>query len=91
MKAFQTLTVSTAVLGFNPEIFMAGFERSNSALVDVQTAGIRFRTDGGNPSASVGMVANAGDIIELKSYNEVQLFKVIRSGAADATLNVDFS
>jgi len=91
MKAFETLTVSTVVKTLNEEIYMSGLERSNSAVIDVQTAGIKYRTDGGSPSATVGMTAGAGDVITLESYNEVKLFKAIRSGAADATLNVDFS
>ena len=91
MKAFQPLTVSSSPVGFNSEIYMSGLERSNRALVDVQTAGIRYRTDGGNPSITLGMVTNAGDVIELESWNEVNMFRAIRSGSADAFLNADFS
>ena len=90
MKAFQTLTVSTTVVGFNSEIFKAGLEKAQRATITVETAGIRYRVDGGEPSSIVGLLVNNGDIITLDNFNEINLFKAIRSGAADATLNVDF-
>ena len=91
MKAFEPLVVSTVVVSLNSEIYMNGLERSNRATIDVQTAGIRYRVDGGLPSATLGMVVNAGDIIRLESYNDIKLFRAIRSGAVDANLNIDYS
>jgi len=91
MKAFENVVISTVPKALNPEIYMSGLERSNKALITVERSTIRYRADDGNPSATVGLPAGVGDVIELISYNEVQLFRAIRSAAADATLNVDFS
>jgi hypothetical protein len=91
MKAFETLTVSNSTKSLNPEIFKHGLEKSQSATIDVQLAGIRYRTDGGSPLSSLGLVANAGDIIELVGYNDVNLFRAIRISSVDAELNVDYS
>ena len=92
MKAFETVTVTDTVTSLNVEVYRAGLEKSNHALMAVEAASIRFTTDGSQPiAASRGILANDGDIIELTSYNEVKLFRAVRTGAVSATLQVDYS
>jgi hypothetical protein len=59
------------------------------ALIEVQDADVRWRDDGTNPSATVGMRLAAGDSIW---YNGADLtaIKFISQSATDAILNVSY-
>jgi hypothetical protein len=57
------------------------------ALIQPETQSIRWRDDGTNPTASVGLVLNAGDT--LPYTGDLALFKVIET-TASAKLNVAY-
>ena len=93
MKAFETLTVSDTAKALTQQIYSAhnGLETCTKATIMVETAPIRYRVDGSDPTASVGLLANAGDVLTLTGATELRLFRAIRSTAADATISVDYS
>ena len=55
----------------------------------VRTAPVVFTRDGTDPTATLGMQANAADIIMLNSRAELENFKVI-AVSATATLDVEY-
>ena len=85
-QGFETVTVAAAAIGFTS----ATFGRAYKALVTVETAQVRFRTDGTDPTAAIGHVLDAGDTLELDSSDELQKIKFIRTGSTSATLRVTF-
>lgn len=91
MKAFEQITVSNAVKSLNPEIYSknGGLECCNKATIMVETDAIRYRVDGGEPTATLGLIANNGDIISLSGRTELKLFRAIRV-TNDATLTCDY-
>ena len=91
MKAFDNLVVGATVRSLNSEIFKHGYEKAQRAVITVSGGNLRFRADGGDPNSSLGLPAYDGDVIELIGFNDINLFRAIRSGATDATLNVDYS
>ena len=91
MKAFEQKTVSTTVVTLNPEIYIHGYEKSDSALLTVRTGSIYCRMDGGNPTDGVGIFLGPNDTLTLESTNEIKFFKAVRSGSLDAVIAVDFS
>ena len=90
MQAFEQLTVSATVLSLDPEKYKNGREKAQKATVAVSTNPIRFRVDGGLPTTTLGIPASAGDVIELKNYNEIQLFRVIKSDVGDAVIDIAY-
>ena len=60
------------------------------AEIYVRGASVVFTRDGTDPTATQGIQADIGDIIVLNSREELESFKVIRQGATDATLDVEF-
>lgn len=63
------------------------------AIIAVETAGIRYRDDGSDPTSSNGIPLSQGSYLVLTNINEDyhhQLTKLrfIKSGASDATLNI---
>lgn len=82
---FDPITVSTAVINLGaPRL------SNNRAYITVETNPIRYTVDGTAPTATVGHLLSAGDVLELESAHEVREFQTIRQGAADATIMVSY-
>lgn len=90
MRKFEQIVVSTAAIGVTASMLTSGNHEVSHAVITVEDGSIRYRIDGGNPTGSVGHLANAGDQIELESYEEVLNFKAIRDAGSDGTLNVTY-
>ena len=60
------------------------------AEIYVRTAAIVFTRDGTAPTATLGIQANAGDIIMLNSREELENFLAIRQGGTSATVDVEY-
>ena len=92
MKAFEVLTISDSVKALSAGIYSknSGLECCNKATIMVDLAGIRYRVDGGEPTASVGLFANSGDVITLLGRSELKLFRAIRSTSTSASISCDY-
>lgn len=84
---FESVTVSSAAVGITTRPGGSGMKAS-AALIEVESNPIRYRVDGTNPTSSVGILIQAGGVIELHDWGEVKNFKAIRQGGSDATLRV---
>ena len=83
--AFETLTVAGTAVGFTA----ATFAEATLAMAKVEGAQIRYRTDGNDPSATVGVIADPGDVIAIVGYRDITSIRFIRTGAT-ATLSTEF-
>ena len=81
-RDFETLTVSTTALQITEAL--RDFDR---AWITVESAAVRYRVDGGAPTATVGHLLKVDSIHELMGKLEVEQFRVIADGA-DATLQI---
>jgi hypothetical protein len=61
-----------------------------SALITVETAPIRWRADGGTPTASDGHLATDGDTVNLVNRAQVKRFRAIRQGGVSATIRATY-
>ena len=59
------------------------------AVVNVEANSIRWRDDGTDPTASVGILQKADTFIELPSIQSINAFVAIRA-SADAKLNIAY-
>lgn len=92
------MTVSTSAVGFTiptGTILTGDLAGSGSvpkhvgyAVVRCATANVRWRDDGTDPSATVGVPLNVGE--ELDYDGNPAKIKFIRTGAADATLDISY-
>lgn len=79
---FQQVTVAASAIGLsNP-----AKNGANAALLQVETAQIRWRDDGTDPTASVGMLMSPGDP-PMVYTGSLSAIKFIRVGATSGTLN----
>lgn len=80
----QTLTVSNAAVRLTPP------PNALSATVSIETNGVRYTVDGTVPTATVGTAAGAGATIDVNGRASLLGLQLIRSGAADATAQVEY-
>jgi hypothetical protein len=83
---YQQLTVSSTAVGLTVPI--EGGVAANLALIRVATAAVRWRDDGTNPTASVGMPLAVDDTLVYDG--QLVAAKFIRKDAADATLDIAY-
>lgn len=77
--AFETLTVSSTAIGFTAAIMQpAGAPAPQRAFLTCETDAIRYRYDGGTPTASVGHLLNAGALANLTGAVALSQFRAIR-------------
>ena len=88
-KDFETLTVDGTVRSLTPPTYTTSFKQTK-AIITVEIATIRVRTDGTNPTATVGHLVNSGDVIKLDSIEDITSFRAIRTGSVSAVLSVTY-
>ena len=54
------------------------------------TGPVSYTTNGTDPTANIGIVANPGDIILLNSREELENFRVVEQTATDAEVGVEY-
>lgn len=88
--AFETITVSSASIGFTSATYApTGQTPAFAALVTIETNSVRFRSDGTAPTASVGHIVTANQTIEVCGTDNVKNFRMIRVGS-DASATVSY-
>lgn len=91
MQRFEQLTVANVVMGltaalFNPTQFM----KAQKAIITVETADFRFKTDGNDPTITSGHLVGSGDTIELDAPDEIKKFRALRTTGTSAVINVTY-
>jgi hypothetical protein len=84
---YESVTVANTAIGLTAGTYGANIY----ALITCETAQIRFRIDGTNPTASEGHILNPGDILKLDSNADIAAFKAIRTGATSGVIKVSYS
>ena len=85
--AYESVTVADSAIGFT-----AGTYGTNTrAIITCETAQIRFRIDGTDPTAAEGHLLNPGDTLELDSLADITAFRAIRTGSVSGVIKVSYS
>lgn len=90
--AFEQITVSTAAVGLTTATWNLSAP-ATCAEIRVEVDDVRYRMDGTNPTSSVGINLDSGDVLYLSNgsrTNNLARAKFIRSGSNDATLSVQY-
>ena len=86
--AIRHESVSVAGTAVGLTVTPADGVRPMAAMISVETAAIRFCVDGTTATASVGHMAEHGDVIVLVDPAEVAQFSAISKDGGTATLKV---
>jgi hypothetical protein len=89
--SYEAITVTNAVIGFTAGLLNpGGAAPPRGAILTLETASIRWRIDGGNPSGTVGHLMATTDSIVLHGANTLANFRAYRATGADASLRVTY-
>lgn len=61
-----------------------------TALITVETATLRWLSDGTASTSTTGNLAYSGDVIRLENPSELWNFRAIRTGSTSATIQVTY-
>lgn len=87
---FEQITVSTTVVSLTTTKYLTDGEYAKRAIITVEDAQIRYRTDGGNPSSSVGHILNRNDVLTILGTSNIKNFKAIKTGVTDGKISVSY-
>lgn len=89
---FEGLAVAGSAVGFTAGVIdPSDGTPAISAHVSVETAQVRYRTDGTDPTASVGSILDPGDEFVVWGTQDIRSIRFIRTGGVSATLNTQFA
>jgi hypothetical protein len=84
-SAYESLTVAASAVGC-----VTSDSAIKRAVITTETAEIRFRYDGTDPTSSEGHLAPAGTTIVVTGWTNISRFRAIRTTATSATLKWTF-
>lgn len=84
---YEAITVADTAIGLTAANIKADTTRVYCTL---ETAQIRFRTDGTAPTSTTGHLLESGAALELYSYDDIVKFKAIRTGATSGALKCSY-
>jgi hypothetical protein len=94
----EAITIAAVSLGFtsskiNPTCAgcIPGQSKANLATCTLETGQIRVWSNGTAPTASVGMLVNAGTTFMVYGVDDVANFRGIRTGSTSGLLNCQYS
>ena len=87
----ESLTVAASSVGFTSATYApSGEPPAQKVVFYVETAQVRYWTDGSAPTASVGIIADVGDIIAVEGSSDIAGFRAIRTGGTSGVLRTIF-
>ena len=87
-NAFEQITIPNTAGG--TILTSATYATNTKAYITVENNNIRFRIDGGIPTATLGHLAVMGGLIELNSNSDIVNFKGIAVSETSAVLNCTY-
>jgi hypothetical protein len=92
---YEVLTVGAAVMGLslskiNPAAGPYARMAARAAMISSESADLRFRIDGGQPTTSDGHYLVSGDALVVSGTQALQQFQAVRIGDVSATLRVTY-
>ena len=89
--AFESITVADSAIGCTAAtVSPAGAPGSVRAVMTLETAQVRYRYDGTNPTSSEGHLLEIGETLVLEGAANIDRFRAIRTGSTSGVLKVTY-
>lgn len=86
--AYESVTVADTAIGISSSVYTVSGKNASQCIASTETAPIRFRYDGVDPTASEGILVQPGSFLTITGFPNIKAFRAIRTGATSATLKV---
>lgn len=94
----EAITVADTAIGFTASLINPtctdcpiNVLRATLATCTLETANIRVRSDGTDPTASVGLLIQSGQSFEVYGYSNISSFRAIRTTGDSGSLFCEYS
>jgi len=88
---YESKTVSTSVVTLTPsKLEPSDAPPIDAVLITVETASIRIRLDGVDPTSTEGHLIAADEALWIKGINALRQFKAVRATTSDATIRISY-
>jgi hypothetical protein len=90
---YESISVTNTAVGFTASLVAASAgvrPRCGRAFITAETAQMRFRYDGTDPTSAEGHLLNVGDILTFDDHQSITSFKAIRTGAVSGVIKVTY-
>lgn len=93
--AYESITVADTAIGCTAATIKPGGTGNSSreatkAVITVETAQIRYRYDGTDPTSIEGHILNNNDALVLIGYDAISKFRTIRTGVTSGVIKVTY-
>lgn len=86
---FETITVAGTAIGLTASKIEAS-PKPKQVMITSETAPLRYKVDGSDPTASVGHFMSPRSSLILEGRSQINNFKAIRTGATSAELSCTY-
>ena len=88
---WESITVSDTAIGFSAALYLTGNNKAQTVMIQLDGGdSIRWKCDGGTPTASAGNLLSLGDKMIIYGEDNIKNFKAIRTGSTDGELNCTY-
>lgn len=87
---YESILVTGSAKGFTASKVRATSYNTRKVYCTLETANIRYRIDGTDPSSTVGHLMEISQNLTLTNYQDVSSFKAITSGTVSGNLRCTF-
>ena len=88
--SFETLTVNGTAAGFTAATITTANYNVRKAFCTLETAAIRYRTDGTAPTGTIGHLLDVSGKLELDGRDDIVNFSAISTTATSGTLRCTY-
>ena len=86
---YESVTVATTALGITAAIRNpAGRPPQTACQMRLETAQVRFRWDGTDPTSTEGQLLDVGDLLTVRGAAFMAAFRAIRTGGTSGVLKI---
>ena len=89
--AYESITVAGTAIGFTAGTFKpASQPPATRAFLTLETAQVRYRYDGTDPTATEGHILDTTQTLAIEGAQSLLLFRAIRTGGTSGVLKVTY-
>lgn len=86
--SYESITVANTAIGITSSVYTVSGKNASKCVGSLETAQVRVRLDGTNPTTSEGVLVEIGQTVTLDGFVNIKAFRAIRTGSTSGVLKV---
>jgi hypothetical protein len=85
---YQSITVADTAIGISASVLNNGRGQAKACVARLETAQIRYRWDGVDPTSGEGLILEVGETLAIDDPRDARRIRFIRTGSSSGVLKV---